>query len=68
MKFVGLYSAIRIFKNKTATALIDFDAFKEIVESPFVAGRIGEYCEKTYIPTKEEVEAASKMVHADTTN
>lgn len=59
MSFVGLFISARAFKTKSETRFIEFDDFKDLVSGAFVPGRFEEYCEKTYIPTAEEVEAAS---------
>jgi len=63
MSFFGVFVSARAFYSKTDTRMIDFDGFKSLLDDGLVVGRIGEYCEFTYIPTKEEVEAASKKIH-----
>lgn len=65
---MGLFVAARAFKTKTETRFISFDDFKELLDSNFIPGRINEYCEKTYIPTAEEAEAASKKIEKELTN
>lgn len=66
--FLGLFVAARAFKTKTETRFIDLDQFKELLDSNMIPGRLGEYCEKTYIPTLEEAENASKKIAKELTN
>ena len=63
MSFFGVFVSARAFYTKTDTRMIDFEAFKSLLGDGFVAGRVGEYCEYTWIPTQEEVEKASHTVH-----
>jgi hypothetical protein len=66
--FLGNFVSARAFKSKTETRFISFDDFKELLDSKFIPGRFNEYAEKTYIPTKEEAEAASRKIEKELTN
>lgn len=68
MEFLGVYIAARIFKTYTETRFISYDDFLAILESKFVPGRFNEYATKTYIPTSEESETASKKLEKELTN
>lgn len=62
MSFLGLFVGARAFKTKTETRFISFDDFNELLDARLIPGRFKEYAEKTYIPTAEENENASKKL------
>lgn len=68
MSFLGLFVGARAFKTKTETRFISFDDFNDLLDSRLLPGRFKEYCEKTYIPTAEENESASKKLSKELTN
>jgi len=68
MTFLGLFVGVRAFRSKTETRFISNDDFNELLESRLLPGRFGEYCDKTYIPTAEENENASKKLEKELTN
>jgi len=68
MSFLGLFIGARAFKNMTDSRFISFDDFNTLLGSRMLPGRFKEYCEKTYIPTAEENEAASHKLSKELTN
>lgn len=68
MEFLGVFTAARIFKSKTSTRFISYDDFVDVLNSKLVPGRFNEYATKTYIPTAEEYEGASKKLEKELNN
>jgi hypothetical protein len=68
MEFLGIYCAARISKSHSSSRFITYEDFTEILSSKFVPGRFHKYAEKTYIPTAEEYEGASKKLEKELDN
>ena len=70
MEFIALFISARNFRKKTQnnSRFMNFIEFKEMIESKFTPGRLHDYIEHSYIPTKDEVAAASKKIETILTN
>lgn len=56
MGFSGFFYSCRLFKKYTDSRFISYEQFDQLLNDEMLPARLIEYFDKTYVPTKEEIE------------